>query len=92
MAMISRSTLLAASVLLAATTGAFAQSNNTAGSGSVSPPPPYPRVDTNAVPRSENPNVPGATGETIVRGDRSTIAGDARATVEQKTGEVSGGR
>jgi len=33
----------------------------------------------------ENPTVPGATGETIVRGDHSTISGDRRATIEQKT-------
>jgi hypothetical protein len=34
----------------------------------------------------ENPTVPGATGEKIVRGDHSTISGDQRATIEQKTG------
>jgi hypothetical protein len=33
-----------------------------------------------------NPNVPGATGRTIVRGDNSTIAGDALATEMQRTG------
>jgi hypothetical protein len=35
---------------------------------------------------ASNPNVPGATGLTIVPGDRSTIAGDAAATLIQKTG------
>jgi hypothetical protein len=35
---------------------------------------------------ANNPNVPGATGLTIVPGDRSTIAGDAAATLIQKTG------
>jgi hypothetical protein len=35
-----------------------------------------------------NPNVPGATGRTIVRGDHSTIAGDALATEMQRTGRV----
>ena len=39
------------------------------------------------VPADENPTVRGATGDTVVRGDRSTISGDRRATVEQKTGE-----
>jgi hypothetical protein len=34
----------------------------------------------------ENPTVAGATGDTIVPGDRSTISGDRRATTEQKTG------
>jgi hypothetical protein len=34
----------------------------------------------------ENPTVPGATGDTIVRGDNSTISGDRRGTIEQKTG------
>jgi len=38
----------------------------------------------------ENPTVPGATGLTIVRGDRSTISGDRRATAEQKTGATAG--
>ena len=35
---------------------------------------------------TSNPNVPGATGRTIVRGDRSTIAGDAEATRMQQEG------
>jgi len=38
------------------------------------------------VPADENPNIPGATGMTVVPGDLSTIAGDRRATIEQKTG------
>jgi hypothetical protein len=33
-----------------------------------------------------NPNIPGATGRTIVLGDHSTIAGDAAATQMQRTG------
>jgi hypothetical protein len=37
-------------------------------------------------PAYENPTVPGATGSTIVIGNRSTISGDRRATTEQKTG------
>jgi len=35
-----------------------------------------------------NPNVPGATGRSIVPGDNSTIAGDANATEEQRTGTL----
>jgi len=37
----------------------------------------------------ENPTVAGATGETIVPGDHSTISSDRRATTEQKTGGVA---
>jgi alpha/beta hydrolase fold len=33
-----------------------------------------------------NPNIPGATGRTIVPGDNSTIAGDALATQMRRTG------
>lgn len=33
-----------------------------------------------------NPTVPGATGSTIVPGDNSTIAGDAKATQMERTG------
>jgi hypothetical protein len=41
---------------------------------------------TATTPANENPTVPGATGLTIVRGDHSTISGDRRATISQKTG------
>jgi hypothetical protein len=41
---------------------------------------------TASVPSDENPNVAGATGMTIVHGDRSTIAGARQGTIEQKTG------
>ncbi len=37
-------------------------------------------------PAYANPTVPGATGLTIVKGNRSTISGDRRGTIEQKTG------
>lgn len=37
-------------------------------------------------PADENPTVPGATGQSIVKGDNSTISGDRRGTIEQKTG------
>jgi hypothetical protein len=38
------------------------------------------------IPAYENPTVAGATGSTIVRGDRSSISLDRRATIQQKTG------
>ena len=41
-------------------------------------------------PSAQNPNTPGATGRTIVKGDNSTIHGDRRGTREEKTGEISG--
>jgi hypothetical protein len=41
---------------------------------------------TTGVPADEDPNVAGATGNTIVRGDNSTIAGARQGTIEQKTG------
>jgi hypothetical protein len=37
-------------------------------------------------PAAKNPNDPGATGRTDVRGDDSTIAGDRKGTVEEKEG------
>ena len=43
------------------------------------------------VPADENPAVRGATGDTVVKGDRSTITGDRRATTQQKTGVGEGG-
>ncbi len=57
------------------------------GSGSTS----NPALTTGAppktnVPADANPTVRGATGDTIVKGDRSTISGDRRATTQQKTG------
>jgi hypothetical protein len=35
---------------------------------------------------ANNPNVPGATGYTIVPGDNSSVAGDGPATEMQRTG------
>jgi hypothetical protein len=45
-----------------------------------------PAAVASTLPADENPGVAGATGMSIVPGDRSTIAGDRRATIEQKTG------
>jgi len=38
----------------------------------------------NSVPAAQNPNVPGATGMTIVHGDNSTIGQDRTSSVEEK--------
>lgn len=35
---------------------------------------------------------PGATGSAVVPGDKSTVAGDRKATMDTKSGGVSGGR
>lgn len=35
-----------------------------------------------------NPNVPGATGRSIVPGDNATLSGDSAATIMQRTGRV----
>jgi hypothetical protein len=43
-----------------------------------------------AGPIASNPNVPGATGRTIVLGDSSMIAGDRLATRMQQTGGLGG--
>ena len=43
------------------------------------------------VQAAKNPNVPGATGSTVVPGNRSTIGTDQRATNQQKTGQTSPG-
>jgi hypothetical protein len=42
------------------------------------------------LPDAKNPNVPGATGQTVVPGDNSTIAGDRAATVIQRDGAYGG--
>ena len=39
-----------------------------------------------------NSHQAGATGSTVVPGDKSTIAGDHKATVDTKTGGVAGGK
>jgi hypothetical protein len=40
---------------------------------------------------ASNPDVPGATGRTIVPGDNSTIDGDSSATQMERTGALGGG-
>jgi hypothetical protein len=49
---------------------------------------------SNAVPLfgdASNPDVPGATGRTIVPGTNSTITGDSMATQMERTGAIGGG-
>ena len=107
MKLFSRSALLIATISLMPAAAVLAQTNNpgkSGGSGSVANQTyetgtPNPALETGrlpkgatSVPADENPTVRGATGDTIVKGDRSTITGDRRATVQQKTGEgVEGG-
>jgi hypothetical protein len=40
------------------------------------------------VAAGQNPNVPGATGQTVVPGNNSTIGAARHGTVEQKTGQT----
>jgi hypothetical protein len=81
------STLLASLLLVIPAVNAVAQSS--AGSGSVSPGPrnasDTPVAASTTLPADDNPRVPGATGDAIVKGDHSTIAGDRKATAEQRT-------
>jgi hypothetical protein len=45
----------------------------------------FPREASN-VPAAENPNVSGATGHTVVPGDKSSIGRDRVGTTTEKTG------
>ena len=83
MAMKTSMPLLAAALLTLPAAGAWAQassSNTTNG---------MPMNSQSGSTAAENPHVKGATGDTIVKGDRSSIAGDKSATSEQKTGDSS---
>ncbi len=69
---------LTGSVLALAAVAACAGGTGTAGSS--------PGYASRNAATDANPTVPGATGDYIVRGDRSTIAGDRGATREEKQG------
>jgi hypothetical protein len=75
--------------LLVALPAVDAVAQSTAGTASLSPGPLNANGDPVAasknIPADDNPRVPGATGDTIVKGDQSTVAGDRAATVEQRT-------
>jgi hypothetical protein len=43
-------------------------------------------------PAAQNPNVPGATGRTVVPGTNSTVSGDRPATANSKTSGATNGR
>ncbi len=47
---------------------------------------------TSSVPGYANPAVPGATGDTVVRGNHSTIAGARDATLSQRYFQQSDGQ
>jgi hypothetical protein len=87
--MITRS-MLAAAVIMASAAGAFAQGGRDAGAGSVSPIVP-PGSTATATEADKNPHVPGATGSAKVPGDASTMLGDRKATIEQRTGTGTAG-
>jgi hypothetical protein len=61
------------------------------GSAAVAGTPQPPSEQTDQQASAADPNVPGATGRTIVLGNHSTIAGNAEATRFQQTGAISGG-
>jgi hypothetical protein len=104
MNMLSRSLSLATVLSTVVVTGVYAQSNDGSSAARVDTiaVPEYPAGYSNPallpgglppgatnIPVDENPNVAGATGFTIVRGDRSTISGDRAGTIEQRTGSVT---
>ena len=41
---------------------------------------------------AKNPHQPGATGSTVVPGNKSSLAGDHKATAERKAGGTAGGK
>lgn len=49
-----------------------------------------PTAEMGRAPPSGDPNVAGATGETVIPGDLSSIRGDKAAIVDQKTGQLGG--
>src|ERR1700677_4925047 len=100
-----RSSMLAAAIFAMPLTG-FAQSNapiaNMGSNKSVTAPPSgtpgsqMAPADSNVTPKipsttERNPDVPGATGNAVVPGTNSTVAGDRAATVGTKTGTSSTG-
>jgi hypothetical protein len=82
MAMKSSMVVLTASLLALPMAGAWAQTTDSTTKGSSTSMSSHAAMD-------KNPHVKGATGSTIVKGDRSTIAGDKGGTAEQKTGQLS---
>jgi hypothetical protein len=78
--------LLAASVGMLAGEATLAQDTSSKGSAATATTSTkVARKKTAHIPADADPRVPGATGDAIVRGDRSTIAGDRAATKDQMT-------
>jgi hypothetical protein len=77
MTKLSSSILLALSISIISTAGALAQNANSS---------------SGHLPAYADPSVRGATGDTIVRGDNSTIAGDKAATDQQRYFQQSVGQ
>jgi hypothetical protein len=104
MASMIRKSLLAVAIL-AAPVAAYAQSNPTGNLGSNestaatrrtanSPTSTIHAGDAAAIPKmppavDRNPQVPGATGRTVVKGANSTIAGDRAETASEKANTLT---
>ncbi len=73
--------ILAASLIAMPVAGAMAQQNNPAQTN--------PAATTQ--PGAANPTKPGATGRTVVPGDKSNVAGAKSGTVGAKTGQTDTG-
>jgi hypothetical protein len=73
----SSSILLALSISIISTAGALAQNANSS---------------SGRIPGYADPSVPGATGNTVVPGNNSTITGDSAATIEQRYFQQSEGQ
>ncbi len=82
MAMKTSMAVLAAALLTLPAAGAWAQASSSTTTNGMP-------MNSQSGSAAENPHVKGATGETIVKGDRSTISADKSATSEQKTGNSS---
>lgn len=97
---ISRLMLLAVALFAMPTVVVFAQSANnppnTNGNHSTSAAPGTSAMDSGikspgvAAGAAQNSNRPGATGQTVVPGDKSTVAGSEPATDQQQQGTVQG--
>lgn len=87
----SRFALLA---MLLATPMATAMAQGATGAGSLSPGPAHangnPVPPGQPVPMQDRANAAGATGNAVVPGDSSTVAGNRGATAEQRSGTGTG--
>ncbi len=103
---ISRSALLVAMMSVVPVAATLAQNNNPGDNGGIQGSkiarPSYPGGGANPalkdrnstmgrnVPTAANPTAPGATGRTVVPGDKSTVGTDRQGTTQTKTGSGSG--